>query len=54
MRDKNAKLNGVNTSGKLYVDWPDFEVDPMVIYVGIVNEVEVMTDSSQVWYSISG
>jgi hypothetical protein len=37
-----AKLNGVNTSGKLYVDYPDFEIDPSIIYVGIVNEVEVI------------
>jgi hypothetical protein len=37
-----AKLNGVNTSGMLYIDYPDFDVDPTVIFVGIVNEVEVI------------
>jgi hypothetical protein len=37
-----AKLNGVNTSGMLEIDYPDFEVTPTVIFVGIVNEVEII------------
>ncbi len=37
-----ARLNDVNTTGKLYVDYPNFEIDPTVIYVGIVNEVEII------------
>jgi hypothetical protein len=37
-----AKLNDVNTSGMLYTDYPDFEINPTVIFVGIVNEVEII------------
>jgi hypothetical protein len=37
-----AELNGINTTGKLYIWYPIFEITPSVIFVGIVNNVDVV------------
>ncbi len=37
-----SELNGINTTGKLYIWYPVFEITPSVIFVGIVNNVEVV------------